>query len=86
MGYGRSCPRGTLPVFSVNTNDEAEKLLSRCCERVTYGTDYKVGYIAAELEENQTLANLYAFGDRLAAEYKRMMDESAHIKEDNYDG
>lgn len=59
-------------MFSVDTKEEAEELLAMSCELVTYGKDYKVGYLARELEQEQTLENLYAFGRRLKANYRKM--------------
>lgn len=79
--YGRRCPKGFLPVTSVDTEGEAEELLSRCCELVTYGPDRKIGYLARELEKEQTLKNLYAFGERLEAEYRRMKGEATFLQE-----
>lgn len=67
MRYGRSVPKGFLPVYSVDTEDEAEKLLVASCERNIDGE-----FIARELAFNQTLDNLYAFGDRLALNHGRM--------------
>jgi hypothetical protein len=65
-------PSGRLPVFSVDTEEEAEQLLNQCCERVTYGPDYRLAWIAAELEQEQTLDNLFAFGNRLKAAYEKL--------------
>lgn len=59
-------------MFSVDTEQEAEELLSRCCELVTYGPNKDFGWLAQELEKEQTLDNLYAFGERLKKEYERM--------------
>lgn len=59
-------------MFSVNTEEEAEQLLAMSCELVTYGRDYQVGYIARELEQKQTIPNLFAFGKRLAANYRKL--------------
>jgi hypothetical protein len=49
-------------VFSVSTEREAKKLIVLACPMDDSGQ-----YYARELAEDQTLANLYAFGDRLAA-------------------
>lgn len=51
---------------------------------VTYGENKTVGYLAPELEHNQTLDNLYKFGARLEAEYQKMLRqrESANIDSD----
>ncbi len=72
MKHGTVVPKGFLPVFSVDTPGEAEKLLARCCELVTYGPDRKLGWLAPELEQKQTLENLYAFGHRLDKVYREM--------------
>lgn len=66
MGYGRTPPRGTLPVFSVGDDEEARELIVLACP-----TNLAGEYIAPELAREQTLPNLYAFGDRLA----RLHDE-----------
>lgn len=69
MRFGRGAlPDGFLPVFSVDTEEEAEKLLVMTCPR-----DRVTGeFVARELQHEQTLENLYAFGDRLRVAYKRM--------------
>lgn len=66
MAYGRR-PKGSLPIFSVDTEEEAKALLIMTCKRSLDGKLY-----APELAESQTLENLYAFGDRLRAAYRRM--------------
>lgn len=48
--------------------------MSRCCELVTYGAKREVGYLAQELEKEQTLENLASFGKRLDAEYRKMKE------------
>jgi hypothetical protein len=48
-------------VFSVDTEEEAEKLIRLCCP-----TDVDGNYFARELAEEQTLENLQAFSDKLA--------------------
>lgn len=68
MRFGRKCPRGFLPIFSVNTEDEARRLLVLTCPR----TDDGQAHFAPELREKQTLRNLYAFGARLRAGYARI--------------
>lgn len=69
MRFGRSVPGdGFLPVFSVDTEEEAVALLTAACPR-----DRGTGeFIARELVEEQTLENLYAFGDRLREIYGKM--------------
>lgn len=53
-------------MFSVNTPEEAARLITLACS-----TNYDGQYIARELVEHQTLDNLHAFGDRLADIYDR---------------
>ena len=67
MGYGRSVPEGSLAVFSVNTEKEAEALIVLTCPLSIEGD-----YYAPELAKDQTLENLRAFGDRLATAYEFM--------------
>lgn len=67
MRYGRSVPKGYLPVFSVGTEEEAGRLLAQACEMNIQGD-----YIARELAEHQTLDNLFAFGDRLTKHHEAL--------------
>ena len=60
MGFGTKLPEGMLPVFSVGSEDEAQRLLATCCP-----LNYQGEYIASELVAEQTLENLEAFGQRL---------------------
>ena len=60
VGFGRSLPPGHLPVFSVDTEKEAKRLIVATCQMAAPGV-----YIARELAEEQTLDNLQAFSDRL---------------------
>ena len=61
MGFGRGpVPDGKLPVFSVGDEAEAKLLLTMTCP-----TNMDGDFVAPELAEEQTLENLYAFGDRL---------------------
>lgn len=62
MGFGPKLPDGYLPVFSVDTEDEARALIVLTCP---LGRDGH--YYARELAEDQTLENLQRFSDRLAA-------------------
>lgn len=57
--YGRRCPPGFLPVYSVDTEEEAERLL------VHLPSNWRGEKVADELAHEQTLENLAAFGDRL---------------------
>jgi hypothetical protein len=60
--YGRSVPisEGFLPVFSVDTEEEAQRLLTLTCPVNMAGE-----FVAPELAREQTLENLEAFSDRL---------------------
>jgi hypothetical protein len=62
-------PKGSLPVFSVETEEQAERLLTIACP-----TNLRGEYIAEELAEHQTLDNLAAFSDRLAETFGRHQD------------
>ena len=54
-------------MYSVDTEKEAKDLIIAACE-----TNNNGDYIARELAVEQTLPNLYAFGDRLAETHQRM--------------
>jgi len=58
---------GFLPVFSVDTDDEARMLLTMACPTNTEGE-----FVSRELAREQTLENLYAFGEKLARVYEMM--------------
>jgi hypothetical protein len=60
VGYGRSVPNGHLPVFSVDTEEEARTLITMACPM-----DLSGQHFARELAIEQTLENLEAFSDRL---------------------
>lgn len=65
VGFGRGpIPKGALPVFSTNDEDEAERLITAACPR-----DMAGNYYARELAEEQTLENLEAFSQRLQKIY-----------------
>jgi hypothetical protein len=70
--YGVSVPKGFLPVYSVDSEDEARQLLVLACERNRDGE-----FVARELVHDQTLENLDAFGDRLAAYHALMRTNAA---------
>ena len=54
-------------MYSVDTMEEAETLLSASCPRNQDGD-----FVAEELIEEQTLPNLYSFGDRLHEKWKEL--------------
>jgi hypothetical protein len=58
--FGRKVPDGSLPVYSVGTEQEAKELIVLACPTNMYGQ-----YIAPELAQEQTLENLDKFSDRL---------------------
>lgn len=60
MGYGVSVPNGSLPVYSCDTEEEAQRIIVAACPTNAWGD-----YIAPELAAEQTLDNLAAFSDRL---------------------
>jgi len=63
--YGRTVEKGFLPVFSVETEDETQRLLTLTCPKNNDGE-----YIAMELVEKQSIENVTAFGDRLKQYYE----------------
>lgn len=69
MGFGPKLPDGYLPVFSVDTEEEAQALIVLACPRDGDGHHY-----ARELAQEQTLENLQAFSDRLAKYYDLMQE------------
>ncbi len=56
--------------FSVDTMEKARELLVMACPK-----NLNNEFIAPELAREQTLENLYAFGDRLQEQYKRIKGE-----------
>jgi len=54
-----------MPVYSVATEAEAERLLTLTC-----GTNVEGQYYARELVEAQTIPNLEAFSERLHSAHK----------------
>lgn len=60
MRYGRTVEKGFLPVYSVDTEEEAKSLIVLSCP-----TNMAGEYIAPELAQEQTLENLDAFSERL---------------------
>ncbi len=72
--YGRSVEPGFLPIYSVDTEEEARQLLTLTCQ-----TNLNGEFIAKELIQEQTLGNLYAFGDRLAEGHK-MLKQRKKVK------
>ncbi len=69
VGYGTVVPNGYLPVYSVDTEEEAKQLLTVAC-----GTTVKGEFFARELATEQTIENLFAFGDRLARAHHFMQE------------
>jgi hypothetical protein len=66
-------PEGSLQVFSVDTEEQARKLLVAACQ-----TNLRGEFIASELAAEQTIENLDAFSARLAdtAEKIKLFGES----------
>ncbi len=70
MGYGRiqDKPKGALIAFSVDTIEDAQKLLVLTCPK-----NLKNQFVAPELAREQTLENLYSFGNRLQETYRKFV-------------
>lgn len=62
--FGEAVEDGFLPVFSVDTEAEAHRLLVMVCPKNLAGE-----FISRELAHGQTLENLQRFSDRLAEFY-----------------
>lgn len=71
MRYGRTVEEGFLPVYSVDTEQEARSLLVLSCS-----TNLKGEFLADELVREQTLENLDAFGNRLERNHKMMQEHA----------
>ena len=70
MRYGRGAlPKGFLPVFSVNSEKEAEQLLVATCSRGEDGHFY-----SNELARSQDLETLEAFSQKLERVYKLIVN------------
>jgi hypothetical protein len=69
VGFGRTCQRGSLPVFTVADEEEARALLVQSCSRTDDGK-----YFAEELAAEQTLENLRRFSHRLACHHDRLKE------------
>ena len=61
--------------MSVNTEEEAEQLLIAACSRNENGE-----FVARELAHEQTIENLFAFGDKLEKYYETMMSRRLKSK------
>lgn len=72
MGYGPVIPKGSLPVYSVDTEEEAKRLVTLACPISIEGQ-----YYAPELVDEQTIENLFRFGERLNTMHERMRERGA---------
>lgn len=75
MKFGRSCPKGFLPVFSVDTEAEAKELILLCCPKDAAGNFY-----ARELTVEQNIENLAAFGDKLSKGYAFLQQQKEEAR------
>jgi len=73
--YGRIVENGFLSCFSVETEEEASKLLVLACQK-----DYNNNYIAKELTQKQTLENLLKFSNRLEELYESYISKKDNTK------
>lgn len=64
-----------MPVYSVDTEKEAYDLLTLACEKNNRGQ-----FLAKELIEEQTLENLFAFGDRLAKTHAALKNRRHRVE------
>ena len=72
VGWGPAgtAPEGHLPVFSVETEEEAELLVVLACE-----TNLNGEYVARELAHEQTFPNLEEFSTRLDRTFDIMKEK-----------
>ena len=56
-----------MPVFSVDTEEQAKRLLTAAC-----ATNYDGEFVAQELVEGQTIEKLFSFGERLERLYNNL--------------
>lgn len=77
MRFGRTVERGFLPVFSVDTEEEAERLLVAACQTNMWGD-----FVAEELVRDQSLENLYAFGRRLERIWTKIKERDREREEE----
>lgn len=61
-----------LPVYSVDTEEEAKTLLILTCGREKDPKTGKLEFVAKSLAMEQSLPRLYGFGHRLDHAYKEM--------------
>lgn len=69
MRWGTQCPRGFLPIYSVDTMEEAERLVIMACPRGDDGQLY-----SRELAQQQDLDTLFAFGEKLHKYHERLKE------------
>lgn len=67
MRYGRTVEEGFLPVYSVDTEEEAKRLLVIACPTNLHGE-----FVSPELATDRTLDSLRAFGRRLEEIHQRI--------------
>lgn len=68
--YGRTVEDGFLPVYSVDTEIQAQALLTFACP-----INYDKEFVATELSKEQTIDNLTAFGERLHEIYTKYLGD-----------
>ncbi len=67
MRFGTECPEGFLPVYSVETEEEAKSLIVGACSRGEDGF-----YYANELAQEQSLGKLSEFSFKLDRVYQHI--------------
>ena len=69
MRFGRTVPKGFLPVYSVDTEEQAEQLLTAACQ-----TNIDGDFVAEELARDQKVETLVGFSDKLHSVYGIMVE------------
>jgi len=71
--FGRgACPDGFLPVFSVDTDEEARKLIVATCSRDADGN-----YYSHDLAAEQSLERLNYLGEKMERVYRMLKKPAA---------
>lgn len=76
MRFGRgACPDGYLPVFSVDTEEQAHQVIVGTCSR---GLDGE--YYSHDLAREQTLENLIKLGDKMERVYDLIVESARRAR------
>lgn len=74
MRFGTECPEGFLPVYSVDTEAEARRLIGMTCSLGNDGFYYSREMAEAEREGRRDIDGFYLFSQKLDQVYE------AHVR------